>query len=424
MSKKKSKIKFAFITLIAIIGIFLTCFSFRIPFTTTIFQGFGKSIPLGLDVKGGVLAVYEVSVDNETDFTSAYEQTVNQFGKILNSKGYAQVSISRQGDNRIRIEVPNEGANDVRDIFDILATDSEFKITKSGETDAVISGEHLKSAHASYQGGQWGVALVFTKQGKQLFSNLTSQAIGSSIDIYLGGEIVMSPDIQEAITDGSTFISGMGTEASAETYATKFLSSTFKGDLELISNQTVTSPLGVSARTLLLVAGLVTLVVAMAALVWLYGILGVIADFSMVLFTIMFAFFLQAVPLVEVTLAGVFGIVISFVLAFSGHFITFERIKEEYRYGKKIPASVVGGYKKSKLLNLDINIVVALFSMIIYFIGATALKSFGVVTFIGAILSLFTNLVMTKGMVNWYLAINSTKAKTYRLTREAHIDEI
>ena len=424
MSKKKSRIKFAFITILAIIGIFLTCFSFRIPFTTTNFQGFFKSIPLGLDVKGGVLAVYEVSVEDESEFNTSYEQTISQFETILSNKGFAQSIITRQDDNRIRIEVPNTSTIDIKSVFDTLATDSEFKITKSGEETAIISGEHIKNASASFQNNEWGVALVFNNEGSKLFSNLTSESIGSSIDIWLDGSVIMSPSIEYAITYGSTFISGMTSEANAETYANKFLSSTFQGDLTLLSNQVVTPTLGINSGLYMLIAGIVCLVLAFIAMIVFYGVLGVLADFSIIFFTIIFAFFLQAVPLVELTLSGVFGIILSYVLLFSGHIVTFERVKDEYRSGKKIPASVEGGFKKSMVFNLDTNIIIALFSIMLYFVGATAIKSFGIVLFIGALLSLFTNIIMTKGFIRWYLPLNSTKAKTFNLKREAHVNEI
>ena len=65
MSKKRSKIKFIILAFVAAIGIFLTCFSFRITFTNTTFKGFANAISLGLDIKGGVLAVYEANVEDK-----------------------------------------------------------------------------------------------------------------------------------------------------------------------------------------------------------------------------------------------------------------------------------------------------------------------------------------------------------------------
>ncbi len=427
MSKRKSKVKFALITLATIIGLVLTCFSFRIPYTTYTFNGFARAITLGRDVSSGVLAVYEVSVDNANEFTTKYQHTLDNFKKILNEKGITDVSLVSQGTNRIRIEANNNSAVDMRETFDTLAKNSEFKITKNGEEEAILDGTHLKSAVASMQQSEWGVALIFNDEGTQKFSDLTNEVSSSGtttgkIDIWLDGEVVLSPQVSAAITYGSTFISGMGSEATAEEYSNRFLSSTFQANLELISNQVVVNPNSPLVRIMIALA--VALVVAFALMIVRYGVLGLLADFAVVIFTVLFAFFLQAVPLVELTISGFAGIAVVYAMLFSSHVIIFERIKEEYSYGKKIPASVTSGFKKSIFTVLDISVVAVVLSTLLLFIGAAEIANFASVLLIGAILTLFTSVIVTKGLVNYYLPLNSTKAKKFKLTREDNIDEI
>ena len=85
MSKKRSKIKFTILALVAALGIFLTCFSFRIPFTTTTWKGFANAISMGLDIKGGVLAVYEANVDDE--YQSEFETRIGKVQHTSETNG-------------------------------------------------------------------------------------------------------------------------------------------------------------------------------------------------------------------------------------------------------------------------------------------------------------------------------------------------
>ncbi len=423
MSKRKSRVKFALIALVTIIGLVLTCFSFKIPFTTYTFEGFARAVNLSKDVDGGVLAVYEVSVDNDDEFTAKYEQTLNNFKTILSNKGIKDASVKTQGENLIRIEVGNNSSVDMISTFETLSNNSEFKITRSGEEEAVMDGSHLKAAKASFQENEWGVALVFTDEGKELFSNITKEASSNGtttgkIDIWLDGNVILSPQVAAAITYGSTFISGMGSESTAEDYANRFLSSTFEGQLKLITNEEITPVAGKNALMFILIALGIALVISMVVMAVRYGVLGILADFATVIYTILFAFFLQAVPFIELSISGFAAILVGYVLLYVGNILAFERIREEYAAGKKIPASVTSGFKKTWLTVLDINVVACVFAILLLILGAVEIYSFAGILLVGSLLALFTSVIVTKGLVKYYLPINSTKAKKFRLTRE------
>ena len=67
MKKKSSIIKLALIGVVLVIGIVLSVCSFRLPFSYYNYNSFASSIKLGLDLKGGIYAVYDsesAGVDN------------------------------------------------------------------------------------------------------------------------------------------------------------------------------------------------------------------------------------------------------------------------------------------------------------------------------------------------------------------------
>ena len=425
MSKKKSKIKLCILALVAVLGIFLTCFSFRIPFTHYTWEGFANAISMGLDIKGGVLAVYEAEVDEkyQDEFDTRLDATIMRIEDFLVSKGYTEAMVSKQGSSRIRVEVPD--VNDPDTIFTLIGEPAELYFTDSEGGEAIITGEHIESCSAAYeQGSGNGVSITFTSEGSKLFSDLTSNKVGSQIYIYIDGELYSAPTVNEAITGGRTFISGDFTQAQAEQYAMKILSGTFQVNLNVVSNSVVSATLGAEALKYGIIAGLIGLVAIFVFMAFAYGVLGLLADFALVFFIILFAFFLQAIPLVQLTLPGIAGIILTLGMAVDGNVIIFERIKEEYRKGKKIPASVKSGYKRALTSILDGNITTIIASIVLYILGTGSIKGFAIVLFIGTAVSLFTSTVVTKGLVNLYLPINSTKAKPYKLKREGKINEI
>ncbi len=424
MSKKRSKIKFIILAFVAVIGIFLTCFSFRIPFTNTIWKGFANAISMGLDIKGGVLAVYEANVEEkyQDEFETRLDATVMRIEDFLVNEGYTEAAVTRQGSNRLRIEVPD--VNDPDAIFALIGEPAELYFTGEEDGEAVITGEHIKSCEAQYQNGEWGVVVNFTNEGKKLFGDLTTEKTGQSIHIYIDGELFSSPTVQEAITGGTTFINGMGNQENAENYAMKILSGTFQVDLSVVSNSVVSATLGADALRYSLIAGAIGLVLIFTYMICMYGVLGVLADFALVFYVLMLVFFLQAIPLVQLTLPGIAGIILTLGMAVDGNVIIFERIKEEYRKGKKIPASVKSGFKRALSSILDGNITTIIAAIVLYILGTGSIKGFAVVLFIGTAVSLFTSTIVTRGLINMYLPINSTKAKLYKLKREDKVNEI
>ena len=433
MTKRKAKVKFALLAIIAAIGILLTCFSFRIPFTTIRYNGFANAIRLGLDIKGGVLAVYEASVEDDQvdEFDSRSDATISRLEQFLADEDYSEAVVYKQGTNKIAIEVPD--VDDPQAIFDIIGQPASLEISREGSSLPALTGDDIKSAKAYYQQtsetstAQWGVSIEFTASGTTKFYDLTNEAYNDSenntVDIYIGGTLFSSPTVSDGpISGGSTFITGGGssgdgtmTQEEAEEYATKILSGTFSTKLTLVSNSVVSATLGKEALTYGIIAG------AIGFMIVCYGVMGVLADFALIFYLIIYAFILQAVPLVQLTLPGIAGIILSLGMAVDANVIVFERIKEEYASGKKIHMSVNSGFKNAFSAILDSNVTTIIASVVLYILGTSTIKGFAITLFFGILISMFTSLVVTRSLLKTYLPINSTNPKCYKLKRDKDI---
>ena len=68
--KKNSILNYIAVALITILGIVLSVCSFNVPFTSFTYNGFANSIPLGLDLAGGISVVYDCSLSNDSNTQS------------------------------------------------------------------------------------------------------------------------------------------------------------------------------------------------------------------------------------------------------------------------------------------------------------------------------------------------------------------
>lgn len=435
--KKNSIINFVAMIVITILGIVLSVCSFDIPFTSYTYNGFANSISLGLDLAGGISVVYDCSIakdSNTSDLDKAIDATVTRLESVI-TKEYSEATITRQGNTKIRIEVPSVTNSD--EIFDMIGepTPLYMTLTQSSSAEARIKGSDISNVQATVQKGDsgdyvYGVSVTFTKEGAKKFADLTGEAASGDKKIYIYlGKIDDSADMQltceQKITGGSTFISGsFNTMKDAEDYALKIMSGTFNVELELLESSVVSATLGGQALKLAIIGGFVGMFLIMLILWLRYGDFGFLASFALVMYTVLMLFFLQAISFVQLTLPGLAGIILSIGMAVDGTVIIFERVREEYRSGKKIPLSVKIGFKRAFWPIFDSNITTIITALVLYILGTASIQGFAITLLIGIVLSMFMNLVILRFLVKWYLPFNSVKAKKLHLPKQIkHIKE-
>ncbi|MBE5746033.1 MAG: protein translocase subunit SecD [Clostridiales bacterium] len=429
--KKRAITKFIVTSVLVVIGLFLSIFSFDIGIYT--YNGFANSIKLGIDLEGGVLAVYNVKNidDNSTNFDSQVQATIARISDLLTSKGYSEATVVKQGSGlnatQIRVEVPD--VEDPEEILNLIGEPAELEIKKenSEEAEAIITGKHITNVQAGQQNGTYGVSIKFNEEGANLFRELTAELSSSNGTLYMfiGGEFYSQATVQETIAGGETFISGsMNSLEEAQEYATKIMSGTFDVKLTLHSNEYVSATLGKEALKWAIIGGVVGLALIFIIMYVVYKDFGLIANLSLTIYLILMLFFLQAIPLVQLTLAGIAGIILSLGMAVDANIVIFERMKEEYKKGKKIPTSVDAGFKKGLITILDSNVTTLIACLVLYIFGSGTIKSFAITLAIGILISMFTALVLTRIFCKWYLHLNSKNPKKLNFKREATVDEI
>lgn len=429
--RKRTITKFIVTSFLVVIGLILSICSFDIGIYT--YNGFAKSIKLGIDLEGGVLAVYNVKNidDNESNFDSQVNATISRIQSLLTSKGFSEANVVKQGNGlnatQIRVEVPD--VEDPEEILNLIGEPASLEIKKeqSDTAEAVLTGKHIKNVYAGQQDGSYGVSIEFTDEGAKLFKDLTTELASSNgtLYMYIGGEYYSKATVSQAITNGKTFISGgMSSREEAEEYATKIMSGTFDVELTLYSNEYVSATLGKDALKWAIIGGAIGLLLIFIIMYVRYKDFGLIANFSLIIYIILMLFFLQAIPLVQLTLAGIGGIILSLGMAVDANIVIFERMRDEYKLGKKIPTCVDNGFKKGLITILDSNITTLIACLVLYIFGTGTIQSFAITLALGILISMFTALVLTRVFCKWYLHLNSKNPKKLNFKREDTVDEI
>lgn len=438
MTKKRCKVKLVIVSILTLIGLFLTFFSFVIPTTNTTFNGFFNAINFGYDVSGGRLAVYECNDSSVTgsELTNKLTQTVAKLDTAFSGMG---LKVTKQ-DDQVRIEISSTDMQEVSnmastygiDIFSLIG--AEKGITFNGGStyneEGSIGGEYIEKCTYDYQ-NQWIVNIEFTEEGKELFREMTGKLADEdkTLKMYINGEQYGSGfEIDSAVSSLTLTATNQQT---AEALSLQISALAKPINLSQVSNSNITAGLNTSTRAffgnqkVLMIVGACVLFASLVAFLCVrYRMLGLMATLALLIFVVLYSFLLQSIPLVLMDVNGIMGALAAFVMLGAGIVNIFEKIRQEYNVGKKIPNSVRSGFKKCLMPTLEKYIFGLVFAAVLFIVGSVGLKAFAVSVFVGLFVNYFVMFVVLRGLSNYYITINPTKKKAYNLNREARNNEI
>ena len=413
---------------------------FPIGNTVYDYHGYAKTIKLGLDMSGGVSAVFNVIDDGHPDLDVRIDGTVASLQELLVSKGYTEATVTKgtnsNGMNTIRVEVPD--VDDPETVLSLIGRPAtlEFKLEESDTAEAVIIGsEHLETAYVTTDDNSaYAVGLKFNDEGTKVFSDMTSANVGKSTYIYINGELYTTVSINSAITNGSAIITSQAGYSfeEAKDFATRLQSGTFGVKLQQAEVRSISPTLGANAVRNALIAGVIGIALIFVFLAVVYRGMGLAADVALCVYIVLLLWFSALLPWVQLTLPGIAGLLLSIGMAVDGNVIIFERIREEYRgTSKPIKSAVKAGFKRSIAAIIDGNVTTLIGAIVLWAVGSAAIQGFAVTLFIGIILSMFTSLLITRLVLNAFLPLTAKldkkhkglNEKLYGLKRSASVEE-
>ncbi|WP_354702308.1 Protein translocase subunit SecD [Paraconexibacter sp. AEG42_29] len=222
--------------------------------------------------------------------------------------------------------------------------------------------------------------------------------------IVLDNELVSAPYIDYSRNgdgiDGAngSEISGGFTIKTAQRLANELKYGALPVSLELISQAQVSATLGKQALNEGIAAGAAGFLIVALFLLIFYRVLGAIAVTALVVYSIYFFALIKLIP-VTLTLPGIAGLILTIGVAADANIVIFERVKEEIRAGRSIPAGVAAGYKKGISAIIDANVVTFMTAFILFVLATAGVKGFALILGIGTLVSLFTAVLLTQAIL-------------------------
>jgi preprotein translocase subunit SecD len=363
----------------------------------------------------------------------AVSQSIEVVRRRLDSSGTKEISITRQGGERIVVQAP--GQSDPAELERLVGQTAQltFQMVNSEpqaladamagtvppgytltvdedgatpllvERRIMVSGENLTRADVGTdQNSRTAIDFRFDGQGGRRFSAATASSIGERFAILLDGRVISAPTIQSAITGGSGQITGNFTLAQASELVNLLNGGALPAPLKVEERRTVTAELGADAVRNGAISTGVGFLIIVVFMLGAYGfVFGGISVIGLLLNGLLI---IAAMSLVgaTLTLPGIAGLVLTFAVAVDANVLIYERMRDEARSGRSVVASMDAGFNKAMGTIVDANLTTLVAALIMFIFGAGPVRGFAWTLTIGVFTSMLSSVLVAQvGSALW-----------------------
>ncbi|HWS58381.1 MAG TPA: protein translocase subunit SecD, partial [Actinotalea sp.] len=277
-----------------------------------------------------------------------------------------------------------------------------------------LEGQDIDSASSGLQVGptgaltnEWVTNIDMTSEGTAIFRDVTTRLLllespRNQFAMVLDGLVISAPAVNSIIADGNAEISGSFTRESAATLAQQLNFGALPLTFEVQSEQQISATLGSEQLQKGLLAGLIGLIVVGIYSLFQYRALGLVTIGSLVvagLLTYGLIGLLSWTVGYRLSLAGVAGLIVAIGITADSFIVYFERIRDELRDGRTLPAAVDEAWRRARRTILASDAVNFLAAFVLFFLAVGGVRGFaftlGLTTLIDVVVVfLFTHPVM------------------------------
>jgi preprotein translocase subunit SecD len=244
---------------------------------------------------------------------------------------------------------------------------------------------------------------------------LTTQNLGRRMATVLDDKVETAPYIQGHISTHGQITLGSGKSPQkmfeeANEIALVLKAGALPAPVTISEERTVGATLGPELVKKGTVAALVGLALVLLFMVLYYRASGLIADVALVLNGVLVLAIMATIGS-TLTLPGIAGFVLTLGMAVDANVLINERIREELRGGKTVKQAVQLGYDRVFWTIVDSHVTTLVASLVLMTYGSGPVRGFAVTLAIGLVASMFTSIVVTRALMEFY-----TRRETARLS--------
>lgn len=405
---------------------------------------------LGKEVDGKALLVASMSEQRIQEIESfAIEQNLTTLRNRVNELGVAEPNISRQGKDRIVVQLP--GVQDSARMQELLSATAtlEFRVVdtnrdavlakQSGRAPVgdillerrdgspvllkrrvILTGDYIIDATSGFDSNSNSPAVFISldSKGARRMSEATKELVGQVMGVVfienkvetkvVNGEKVKTRETIREVINTATIqerlskrfqITGLDNSREARDLALLLRAGALAVPIEIVEERTVGPTMGldnINQGLRSVVAGFCLVLIFMVLYYRKFGLIADIALFFNLVLIVAVLSMLQA----TLTLPGIVGIVLTVGMAVDANVLIFERIREELAVGNTPQASIQAGYGKAFVTIADANVTTLIASLVLFIFGTGPIKGFAITLSIGILTSMFTAIIGTRAVVN------------------------
>ncbi len=280
-------------------------------------------------------------------------------------------------------------------IFELVA----IKVaTRDGK--APLDGGAVTDARVSYNGqgvnkGNPSVSMTMNAEGASIWARLTKDNIGHQIAIVLDDLVYSYPNVNSAITGGSSEITGNFDVEEATDLANVLNSGKLPAPAKIIQEQVVGPTLGSESIKAGLISFIIAFLLVLVYMIFFYSGAGFVADIALLCNVLLLFGTLVSFGAV-LTLPGIAGLVLTMGMAVDANVIIYERVKEELAAGKGLSKAIADGYSNAYSAIIDGQVTTLLTGIVLFIFGSGPVQGFATTLIIGIITSVVTSIFITR----------------------------
>ena len=367
---------------------------------------------------------------------NSVKQNITTLHNRINELGVSEPIIAQQGADRIVVQLP--GVQDTARAKDILgrtatlesrlvdlSQEAQAAVVNQGPVpfgselfrqgrgapvvlrkQAIFTGEQLTSAAATFDENQRpAVAISLNDAAGRVLREVSRENIKKPMAVVLfergRGEVLTVATIQSEL--GSRFqITGMDSPQASNDLALLLRAGALAAPMEIIEERTIGPSLGAENIRKGFNSTLYGFIAIAAFMIGYYLLMGVFSTIALAVNLVLLIALLSLLQ-ATLTLPGIAAIALTLGMAIDANVLINERIREELRNGASPQAAISAGYDRAWSTILDSNITTLIAGFALLAFGSGAVRGFAVVHCLGILTSMFSAVVVSRGLVNlWY----------------------
>ena len=395
---KPSKIKFFGLIMVVVLVSLVSVF------------GIGKSVKgakdmrFGIDIRGGIEAVFEPEDLDRVPTASELEAARNVIETRLDTKNILEREITvdkQKGYIIVRFPWKSDEVNfNPEEAIAELGETAQLTF-RDTEGNVLLEGSHVKSSNPAYNNetGEYIVQLSFDEVGSKAFEEATEKMTGKQMAILMDDTVISAPLVKNKISGGECMIDGMKNSQEAKDLSDKINAGALPFSMITSNHSSISPTLGSGALKIMIIAGLVAFAGVCLFMIIYYKLPGTMSCIALCL-QMALQLLALSLPQFTLTLPGIAGIILSLGMAVDANVIISERICEEIAKGLSVRQAIKKGYEKAFSSVFDGNFTSAIVAILLMIFGSGSMLSFGYTLLTGLVINFLAGIFVSKSLLS------------------------